>query len=148
MEELFSRLIPVIVALVFAYWFRKVDSPEVSPFKAGLFYFLTAIAFIGQIFWYTAETIKIFCGALASYFIFVATVHLITNDSDKYQKEASIWVTGLMFLIMGTGVLMLAMDYSNTKPLLNPLIVGFVTGFLGAMLEARRTKRREKTENL
>ena len=148
MEELFSRLIPMVVALGFVYWYRKVDSPDVSPFKASLFYFFTAIAFIGQIFWYTTETTKIFCAVFANHFIFVAAVHLITNDSEKYHQEASIWVTGLTFLMMGTGVLMLAIDYSNTKSLLNPLIVGFVTGFLGSMLEARRTKGRKEIENL
>ena len=148
MSELFSELIPMIVALGFVYWWRKVDRSDISPFKASLFYFFTAIAFIGQIFWYTAETTKIFCGGLASQFIFIAAVHLITNDSKKYQREASIWVTGLTGLMMGTGVLMLAIDYSNTKSLLNPLIIGFVGGFLGAMLDAKLTKRRKETENL
>ena len=130
MEDLFSQLIPMIVALGFVYWYRKVDSPGVSPFKASLFYFFVAMAFIFQMLWYTAETTKIFCGVLASHFIFVAAVHLITNDSEKYQQEASIWVTGLTGLMMGTGVLMLAMDYSNTKSVLNLLIVGSLVVFL------------------
>ena len=148
MEELFSQLIPMIVALGFVYWWRKVDSPDVSPFKASLFYFFTAVAFIFQMLWYTAETTKIFCGGFASQFIFIAAVHLITNDSEKYQREASMWVTGLTALMVGTGVLMLAMDYLNTKPLLNPLIIGFVGGFLGAMLDARRAKWRKEERNL
>lgn len=144
MEDLFSQLIPMIVALGFVYWWRKIDSPGVSPFKASLFYFFVAVAFILQMLWYPAETTKIFCGVLASHFIFVAAVHLITNDSEKYQQETSIWVTGLTVLMMGTGVLMLAMDYSNTKALLNLLIIGFVGGFLGSMLDARRSKERRE----
>ena len=143
MKELFSQLIPGIVALGFGYWYRKVDSPGVSPSKVSLFYFFTAVAFIFQIFWYIAETTKIFCGALASHFIFVAAVHLITNDSEKYQQEASVWVNVLTVSIMGTGVLTLAMDYSNTKSVFNPLIAGFVLGSLGAMLDARLTKWRK-----
>ena len=143
MEGLFSQLIPGIIALGFAYWYRKVDSPRVSPSKASFFYFFTAVAFIFQIFWYTAETTKIFCGAFASHFIFVGAVHLITSDSEKYQQEVSVWVNVLTGLMMGTGVLTLWMDYSNTKSVLNPLIVGFVLGSLGAMLDARLIKWRK-----
>ena len=148
MEELFSQLIPMIVALGFVYWWRKANSPGVSPFKASLFYLFTAVAFVFQMFWDTAETTKIFCGGFASHFIFVAAVHLVTNDSETYHREASIWVFGLTCLMMGTGVLMLAMDYSNTKSLLNPLIIGFVGGFLGSMLDARRTEKRKETDKL
>lgn len=146
MEELFSELIPMIIALGFVYWWRKIDRSDISPFKASFFYLFVAVTFILQMFWYTAETTKIFCGVLASHFIFIAAVHLITNDSEKYQREVSIWVTGLTVLMMGTGVLMLAMDYSNTKSLLNLLIIGFVGGFLGSMLDARL--KRGKKENL
>lgn len=148
MEELFSELIPMIIALGFVYWWRKVDTSDISPFKASLFYFFVGIAFVFQMLWYTAETTKIFCGGLASHFIFVAAVHLITNDSEKYQQEASVWVTRLTVLIIGTGVLMLAMDYSNTKSLLNLLIIGFVGGFLGSLLDARLTERRKEKGNL
>lgn len=148
MEDLFSQLIPMIVALGFVYWWRKVDRTDISPVKASLFYLFTAITFMGQIFWYPAETTKIFCGGLASHFIFIAAVHLVTNDSEKYQREVSGWVMGLTGLMMGTGALMLAVDYSNTKSLLNPLIIGFVGGSLGAMLDARRAKWRRQQENL
>ena len=140
MAELFSLLIPMIVALGFVYWWRKIAESSVPPFKASLFYFFTAIVFILAMFLYTAETTRIFCGAFGIHFIFVAAVHLITNDSDAYRREALDLVMGLTALMMGTGVLMLAMDYSNTKSVLNPLIVGFVGGSLGAVLETRRAK--------
>ena len=138
-EDLFSQLIPMIFALGFAYlWYKVNTSAHISPFKASLFYFLTGIVFILGMFLDTAETPRIFCGAFGSHFIFVAAVHLITNDSETYQREASVLVMGLTALIMGTGVLMLAMDYSNTKSVLNPLIIGFVSGFLGVVLDPRR----------
>ena len=148
MEELFSQLIPMIFALGFAYWWRKMAEANVPPFKASLFYFFVAMAFILAMFWYTSKTTRIFCGGFASYLIFVAAVHLITNDSEEYQQEASVWVTGLMAFMVGTGVLMLAIDYSNTKSVLNPFIVGFVSGSLGAVLESRRSKWRKQGENL
>ena len=147
MEDLFSQLIPMIFALGFAYWWHKVETSYISPFKASLFYFFTAIAFALGMFLYTSETLRIFCGGLASYFVFVAVVHLITNDSETYQREASVLVMGLTGLMMGTGVLTLAMDYSNTKSVLNLFIIGFVSGSLGAVLESRRTKWRKEKEN-
>ena len=134
---------PGIIALGFAYWYRKVDSPRVSPSKASLFYFFTAAVFIFLVSWYTAKTAKIFCGALASQSIFIGTVHLITNDSEKYQQKASVWVNVPTGLMIGTGVLMLAMDYSNTRSVFNPLIAGFVLGSLGTMLDVRLTKWRK-----
>ena len=108
MEELFSQWVPMIVALGFVYWWRRVDEPNVSPFKASLFCFFTAAAFILQIFWYPTETTKIFCGGFASHFIFIAAVHLITNDSETYHHEASVWVNGLTALMAGTGPLFLS----------------------------------------
>ena len=74
-------------------------------------------------------------------------MHLITNDSETYHREASVWMIGLTGLVFGTGVLMLALDYSNTKSLLNPVTIGFVSGFLGSVLDPRRA-RRKKEENL
>lgn len=121
-----------------------MNKVNVSPFKASLFYFFTAITFIFQIFWYPAETAKVFCGGFASCFIFVAAVHLLTNNSETYQQEASEWINGMLVLIMGTGVLTLAMDYSNTKSVLNLFIIGFVSGSLGAVLESRRAKWRKQ----
>ena len=147
MEDLFSQLIPMIFALGFVYWWRKVDRTDTSPVKASLFYLFTAIAFVLGMFLYTSETTKIFCAGLASYFIFVAAVRLMISDSEVYQREASGWIDWMLFLIMGTGVLTLAMDYSNTKSVLNLLIVGFIGGSFGAALDARRAKWR-RPENV
>ena len=72
----------------------------------------------------------------------------LESDSEVYQREASEWINGMLVLIMGTGVLTLAMDYSNTKSVLNLFIIGFVSGSLGATLDARRAKWRKQEENL
>ena len=91
---------------------------------------------------------EMICGGLASYFIFVAAVRLIISGSEVYQREASGWIDWMLFLIMGTGVLTLAMDYSNTKSVLNLFIIGFVSGSLGAVIEARRAQWRKQEKNL
>ena len=105
--------------------FRWQYRSNVTPFKASFFYLVVAIAFIFVMLWYTSKTIKIFSALFSSYLIFVSAVHLITNDSDNYQREASVWVNGMLGLITITGVLTLAIDYSNTKPLLKPMVLGF-----------------------
>lgn len=119
-EELFGQLFAIVVGAAIGYWYCKVDRSDVSPFKASLFYFSVAIGFIFQMSWYAAETTKIFCGGFASHCVFIAVVHLVTNDSEKYQRKASGWVDGMLGLIAVTDVLMLVLDYSNTKPILNP----------------------------
>lgn len=147
MEELFEQLFAIVFAAGLVYWWRKVDHPSVSPFKASLFYFAVAIIFIFVMLWYASETIKIFSVLFASYQIFVAIVHLITNDSEKYQREASVWVDGMLGLIAITGMLMLAMDYSNTKLILNPILIGFTSGWVPGLFR-RWSRKGHKEENL
>ena len=87
------------------------------------------------------------CGAFACHLTLIGAVHMITNDCEKYKRDAKIWIDSMTLLMAVTGFLTLAMDYPNTKSTLHLLIIGFATGFLGAMLDPRRrTGRRE--ENL
>ena len=53
----------------------------------------------------------------------------------------------MTLLIAITGILVLAMDYPNTKSVLHPLAIGFTAGFVGALLKSRAGIRR-KEENL
>ena len=85
MEDLSVRLFAIVFAAGLAHWYRKVNRADISPFKASLFYFAVAMGFIFVMLWHPSETIKIFSALFASYQIFVAAVHLITNDSEKYQ---------------------------------------------------------------
>lgn len=146
-EELFIRLFAIVFAAGLVHWYREVNKADISPFKASLFYFAVAMAFIFVMLWYTSETIKIFSALFASYQIFVGAVHLITNDSEKYQREASVWVEGMLGLMAITGVLMLAIDYSNTKPLLNPMLIGFAGGWVPGLFK-RWSGKGNRKENL
>ena len=146
MEELFGQLFAIVLAAGLVHWWRKVNRADTPPFRASLFYFAVAIAFIFVMLWHPSETIKVFSALFASYQIFVAAVHLITNDSEKYQREASVWVDGMLGLIAITGVLTLAIDYSNTKPLLNPMLIGFTGGMVPGLFRWWSGKRhREET---
>ena len=147
MEDLFVSLFAIVFAAGLVHWYRKVNRADISPVKASLFYFAVAIAFIFVMLWHPSETIKVFSVLFASYQIFVATVHLITNDSEKYQRETSVWVDGMLGLIAETGVLTLAMDYSSTKPLLNPMLLGFAGGMIPVLFRQWSGKGRRE-ENL
>ena len=144
MEELFVQVFAIAFAAGLVHWYHKVDRADIPPFKASLFYFSVAIGFIFLMFWYTAETIKIFCGGFASFLFFVFAVHLLTNDSEKYQQEASIWINWMFGLMIGTGVLMLAMDYSNAKPALNPMLIGFAGGMIPELYRLWDSKERRE----
>ena len=87
------------------------------------------------------------CGAFGAHFTLIGVVHLITNDCEKYEKDAKIWINSMTLLIAMTGFLALVMDYPNTKSTVHLLIIGFATGFFGAMLDPRRRKE-VKEENL
>lgn len=141
MSELFPELIGVVVALLTAYcWFKAHDSKS-SPFKASVYCFILAIAFtLAMLRASLSEVEMIFFGAAACHFTLIGAVHLITNDCEKYEKDAKIWINSMTLLMMGTGVLLLLMDYPNTKSVLHPLALGFTGGFFGVMFDPRRKK--------
>ena len=142
------QLIGVIITLLIAYCFFKAHQPTRPLFRASVYSFILAIVFILAVMLRsTLEIEKAFCGAFACHFTLIGAVHLITNDCEKYERDAKIWINSMALLIAITGFLTLVMGYPNTKSVLHPLVVGFAGGFLGVMLDPRRnTGRRE--ENL
>ena len=151
MRELFPELLGVVITLAVAYCFYKAHEPTKPPFRASIYSFILAILLI-LIFIVMLRSALVgieiaLCGAFACHFTLIGAVHMITNDFEKYKRDAKIWVNSMTLLMAVTGFLALAMDYPNTKSTLHLLIIGFTTGFFGAMLDPRRrTGRRE--ENL
>lgn len=145
MIELLPELLKVVITLAVAYCFYKAHEPTRPPFRASVYGFILAILFI-LIFilvMLTSPLVGIemaLCGAFACHFTLIGSVHLITNDCKKYQKDAKIWINSMTLLMAITGFLALVMDYPNTKSTVHLLIIGFATGFLGAMLDPRRRK--------
>ena len=117
------------------------------PFKVSIYNFILAVLFTFMMLAPTTGIEKVIGGAFACQFTLAGAVHLIINDRDEYKKEAKIWINSMTVLMGITSVLMLVMDYPNTKWILRPLIVGFATGFFGGLLDPRRYKVR-KEENL
>ena len=113
------------------YWYWKVNRPKAYPFKVSIYNFVYAIGGILSIFLFAAETSKFVLAAFACYFAFTGTVHLITNDYEKDKKDAETFLDSMLYLIVGTGALLLVMDYPNTKQMLHLLIFGFAAAFIG-----------------
>ena len=78
-----------------------------------------------------AETSKFVSAAFACYFVFTGVVHLITNDYEKYKKDAETFLDAMLYLIVGSGALLLVIDYPNTKQMLHPFIIGFAIAIVG-----------------
>ena len=129
--ELFTRLFNIVLIGTISYWYWKVNRPQAYPFKISIYNFVYAVGGILSIFLFAAETSKIVLAAFACYFAFAGAVHLITNDYEKYKKDAETFLDSMMYLIIGTGALLLVMDYPNTKQMLHLLIFGFAAAFIG-----------------
>ena len=104
--ELFKQLFNMVLIGTIGYWYWKVNRPKAYPFKVSIYNFVYAIGGILSIFLFAAETSKFVLAAFACYFAFTGTVHLITNDYEKYKKDAETFLDSMLYLIVGTGALL------------------------------------------
>lgn len=88
----------------------------------------------------TVEISKICCAGLACHAMLISVVYLIENNHHKYHKGAGVWIAWMTRFIMLTSLLTLAMDYSNTKNLVNGLILGYAAAAVPDMFK-RKYKR-------
>ena len=146
MEKLFPDLISVLVSVPMAYCIWQAHNLNKSPFRVGIYNFILAIAF-AFLMLSPVGTVKVIGGAFACQFILAGVVHLIVNDRRAYKKNAKIWVNSMSLLMGTTSILMLVMDYPNTKSMLHGFIIGCVAGTLGAIFPMV-IDAKEKTENL
>ena len=137
--ELFTRLFNIVLIGAISYWYWKVNRPQAYPLKVGIYNFIFAAGGIFLNFFSTAETAKIVSAAFACYFAFTGTVHLITNDYEKYKQDAETFLDVMLYLIVGTGALLLVIDYPNTKQMLHPFIIGFAIAFVGGWFTQLKT---------
>ena len=144
MKGLFSQLIGIVITLLVAYCCWKAHDLKMSPFKVSVFNFILAILFAFMMLAPTMGIERVIGGAFTCQFTLAGVVHLMINDRHEYKKDAKIWINSMMFLMGITSILMLVMDYPNTKSTLYSLLVGFVTGFLGVLLDPRRGKVRKE----
>lgn len=146
MEELFSNLISLSVSIPTAYCLWQAHNLNKSPFKVSIYNFILAIAF-AFLMLSPVRTVKVIAGAFTCQFALAGAVHLIVNDRSAYKKDAKIWVNSMTLLMAATSILMLVIDYPNTKLILHGFIIGYVAGALGAIFPMVIDPK-EKTENL
>ena len=145
--ELFTQLFNMVLIGAIGYWSWKVSRPEAYPFKTGIYNFIFTIGCILIIFLPIAETSKFVSGAFACHFAFMGTVPLITNDYKKYKRDAESLINSMTFLIALTGILILIMNYPNTKQMLHSFIIGFAAAFVRGWFVQRKAAIL-RTENL
>ena len=144
MEELFTRLFNMVILGAIGYWYRKLHGPRMVPFKVSIYNFVFAVGCIFLMFASAAPTAKVVSGAFACQFTLVGAVHLITNDSEKYKKDADPWINSMILLMVVTSTLILVMDYPNTEPMLHSLIIGYAAAFLAYLFDTRKDKGRRE----
>ena len=71
--------------------------------------------------------------------LLMSVVYKITNDHKKYCEETD-WIRWMTRLISLTGVIMLIMDYENTKTLANAFIIGYAAATLHDLANQRKNK--------
>ena len=145
--ELFTRLFNIVLVGAIGYWYWKVHKPEAYPFKVSIYNFVFAIGCALVIFSPFAETSKIVSVVFACHFAFMGVVPLITNDYEKYKKDAEPLLILMTVLIAVTGIFVLAMDYPSTKHMFNSLIIGIAIAVVSGWF-AHRKSVADKTENL
>ena len=138
MNELFPELMGVVVSILTACCILKAHDLRMSPFRVSVYNFVLVILFIFGVFGSTVEIEKLFCSAMACHFTLVGATHLVTNDAEKYKKDAKVWINAMTFLIGITGILLLCLDYPNTKSTLHSLAIGFTSGFVGGIFLSTR----------
>ena len=148
MNALFPKLFGVVVTILTAYCILKAHDLKMSPFKVSVYNFILVILFILLAFGHTVETEKVVWSALACHFTMAGLIHLITNDAEKYKQGAKVWINSMTLLIVITGILLLWLDYPNTKSTLHSLAIGFTSSFVGEMFLSRASWWRKEAENL
>ena len=143
MGELLWGLYNLILATAFGRWFELERTGKVSPFAVSLFYFLFAMECLAVVLISDVATTKLCFSAFGSFSVLISILYRLDNNHEKYQQGAGVWIADLGILMGVTGYLMMAMDYANTKRLLNVTLLGAAGGIVTKYLKRWRGKERE-----
>ena len=147
MAELFFGLYNLILAAALGRWFEIERAGSVRPFTVSLFYFFFGMGCLIVVFASDVAATKLCFSAFACNSILVSVMYRLENDHEKYRHGPGEWITDLTILMGVTGYLTMAMDYANTKKLLNIMLLGFAAGIVQQIFRRWKGKSR-KEENL
>lgn len=77
----------------------------------------------------------------------MGVVPLLTNNYEKYKKDAEPVLISMTLLIAVTGIFVLAMDYPSTKRMFNSFIIGIAIAIVSGWF-AHKKSVVSKVENL
>ena len=147
MVELFWGLYSLILGAALGRWFEIERAGKVRPFTVSIFYFFFAVGCLIVVFTSDVAATKLCFSAFACNSILVSVMYRLENDHEKYQQGAGMWITDVTILMAVTAYLTMAMDYANTKKLLNIMLLGSAASIVPHIFRRWRGKGR-KEENL
>ena len=146
MSELFFGLYNLVIVAALGRWFEVEHAGRVRPFTISVFYFFFAIGCILVAFSSNVATTKVVFGAFACNWFLVSAMYRLENDHEKFQQGAGVWVKDLTILMGVTGFLTMAMDYSNTKVVLNTMLLVFAASIVPVFFRMWKGKGRREAD--
>ena len=143
-----SRLYGILTLIALGYWLAEVSSGKVPALKASSGFSTIAITFllVATLLPYNI-IMKIYCITMGS-LILIYAVTLSKSGFGRSEKDAVVWIFGMMCAGTVTTFFTLCMDWSNTKKLLESFLIGMASGSLPVLypMVMERLKRVEARE--
>lgn len=113
-----SGLVVMVVILVNIIFFS-----DVRPVRKALLCFFFGISFIRHMLCSHPASVKMFFLVFMCMSIFMGYMILIINNNEKYRREVEPLIYFMFNMCFLTGVLVLVMDYQNSKETFESIIV-------------------------
>lgn len=119
---------------------EKINAGKVPINLVVLLWFLMGITLLMLCLRSTVYATKIFCVGWGCHALLISAIYKITNDHQKFHDDPAVWIGWMTRLIIGTGFLILIMDYSKTKSMFNSVFIGYFAAVLHTWIQRRKDK--------
>lgn len=134
-------LIHLIISTLFGKWTDEVGGGKVSPIYVSFSFFSFGLLTFWLCLKSAVPATKIFSCAVGCHFFWIGTVYMIKNDHKTYHEDAVVWIAFMTLLMSLTGILLLFMDYSNTKWTLTPFLLAFLGSLIRSWQKVWRSRK-------
>ena len=148
MDGLFAELIDMLVLPLVLLLLYITDKTNISPIIKGSLWFVVPTFSVRCVFLCESVSERMFYAASTGLFIFMACTILIINDNQKYLCKAKKWIDRLFILVIFISVVILIIDYPNSKGTLRSLIIitlGYIVAVIFPVI-TKAIKPRKSTE--
>ena len=148
MDILFPELIDMIVLPMVLLLMYITDETDVNPIIKGALWFVIPTFSVRCVFLCDHVSGRIFFAAVTGLSILIACTILIVNDNKKYRGKVKRWIDSLFILVVFISVVILIIDYSNSKEILISLILSILGALVAFIFSAitKAIKSRKSTE--